>query len=138
MAKQDFYYPVRVRFADTDPMGVVYHARYFEWFEAARTELIRSTGISYKEIEKEGLSLPVIEVHCRYHRVVTYDELIRIKTRLAYFDRVKMRLEYQVCGENDEEIRVAGYTIHCFTNQEGKPVRAPERMIHFFQRVQCQ
>lgn len=137
MAEQDFYYPVRIRFADTDPMGVVYHAKYFEWFEAARTELIRSNGMSYKEIEEEGLSLPVIEAYCRYQRAIVYDELIRIKTQLAHFNRLKIRLEYQVYGENDEEIRVHGYTIHCFMNQQGKPVRAPERIIRFFQRIQC-
>jgi acyl-CoA thioester hydrolase len=83
------------------------------------------------------LSLPVVEAYCRYRKAVTYDELIRIKTRLAHFNRAKIRLEYQVYGENDKEIRIDGYTIHCFTNQEGKPVRAPEHIIHFFQRVQC-
>ena len=138
MVKQNFYYSVRIRFADTDPMGVVYHAKYFEWFEAARTELIRANGMSYKDLDEMGLSLPVIEAYCRYRQAVIYDELIRIKTCLAHFNRVKLRLEYQVFGENDQELRIDGYTVHCFTDSRGKPVRAPEEIIHLFQRIQCQ
>ncbi len=135
MKEQDFCYHVRVRFADTDPMGVVYHARYLEWFEAARTELIRAKGISYKEIEEKGLSLPVIEAFCRYRRSVVYDELIRIETRLTDLDRLKLRMEYQVYGEQEPKLRVEGYTLHCFTNQQGRPVRAPKSMIKFFQQI---
>lgn len=136
MEEQKFCYRVRVRFADTDPMGVVYHARYLEWFEAARTELIRSRGISYKEIEEKGLSLPVIEAFCRYRHSVTYDESIRIETRLTDLDRLRLRMEYQVYGEGDPNLRVEGYTLHCFTNREGRPVRAPKSMIKFFERIQ--
>ena len=135
MEERDFCYRVRVRFADTDPMGVVYHSRYLEWFEAARTELIRAKGISYKEIEEKGLSLPVIEAFCRYRHSVVYDELIRIKTRLTHLDRLKLRMEYQVYGEQDTMLRVDGYTLHCFTNQQGRPVRAPESLIHFFRQI---
>jgi acyl-CoA thioester hydrolase len=134
--EKDFCYFVRVRFADTDPMGVVYHARYLEWFEAARTELIRHKGISYKEIEEKGLSLPVIEAFCRYRHSVTYDELIRIETRLTDLDRLKLRMEYQVYGEQKPTLRVEGYTLHCFTNQQSKPVRAPKSLIQFFEKIQ--
>jgi acyl-CoA thioester hydrolase len=136
MEEQGFYYRVRVRFADTDPMGVVYHARYLEWFEAARTELIRTKGISYKEIEEKGLSLPVIEAFCRYRHSVIYDELIRIETRLTDLDRLRLRMEYRVYGDEDSRLRVEGYTRHCFTNRQGRPVRAPKSLIQFFQKIQ--
>jgi acyl-CoA thioester hydrolase len=138
MVPQDYDYRVRVRFSDTDPMGVVYHAKYLEWFEAARTELIRTCGMSYKMIEEKGFSLPVIEAFCRYRRSVTYDELIRIKTRLTALTRLKLRLDYQVLGEEDTEVRVEGYTLHCFTDRHGKPVRVSKPLMQFFQQIEKQ
>ena len=68
---------VRARYADTDKMGVVYHARYFVWFEAARTELLLAMGMPYRQLEARGIFLPVVEVSCRYRKPVEYDELIR-------------------------------------------------------------
>ena len=118
-------YSVRARYADVDQMGVVYHARYFEWFEAARTELLRSMGISYREPEEGGFFMPVVEARCRYRRSVLYDEVVCISTRVGELSRSKIRLEYIVRGEEEEKIRAEGYTLHCYVNREGRPIRAP-------------
>jgi len=131
MGEGVFVHYERVRYADTDQMGVVYHGRYFEWFEAARTELIREEGMAYRDLEETGVSLPVIEAHCRYRRSVTYDEWIGIETRLSKVSRSRLRLEYRVLGE-DGTVRVEGFTEHCFM-REGRPVRASADIVAFFE-----
>ena len=72
---------VRVRYAETDRMGVVYHANYFVWFEVGRTDLLRHSGWTYREMESEGITLPVIEAHCQYRQSARYDDEIDIGTR---------------------------------------------------------
>ena len=73
---------IRVRYAETDQMGVVYHSNYFPWFESARTEAIRSLGFTYADMEKMGIIMPVVDVHCRYLRPAKYDDLLHIRTTL--------------------------------------------------------
>ena len=135
MNKSEHIHIERVRYADTDQMGVVYHARYFEWFEAARTELMRSMGIAYRQLEEEGIFMPVVEAHCRYRLPLKYDESIRIKTTVGEVTRARIRLEYKVYGENDDRTRGEGYTVHCFVNREGKPTRASDKLLSFFQKT---
>jgi acyl-CoA thioester hydrolase len=121
-----YLYKHRVRYADTDQMGVVYHGRYFEWFEAARTEMIRSRGLSYQEVEKSGIMMPVIEAGCRYSVPVRYDELVGIRVTIRELTRAKIRMEYEVIDEK-KNIRAEGFTLHCFL-KEGRPVRIPESL----------
>lgn len=126
---KSFVYTVRVRYADTDQMGVVYHARYLEWFESARTELLRIAGLPYKSIEDRGFFLPVIEAHCRYQHPVRYDEVVNLTTRLEEINRLKIKLQYQVFVEGDPVQHAEGWTLHCFTGKKGRPVRAPQDLI---------
>ena len=74
--------PIRVRYAETDQMGVVYHSNYFPWFESARAESIRSLGYTYADMERMGIIMPVVDVHCRYLRPAKYDELLNVRTTL--------------------------------------------------------
>ncbi len=127
----EYNHTVRVRYADTDQMGVVYHARYFEWFEAARTEMLRSMGMPYDQFEKQGIFLPVIEAYCRYREPVRYDELVHIRTVLQDVSRLKIKLRYIISGKTKDDYRVDGYTLHCFMNQEGRPVRASNEIVEF-------
>lgn len=127
-----FQYEVRVRYADIDKMGIVYHSRYLEWFEAARTEFLRSKGMTYLDMEKQGLFLPVIEAHCEYKFPVFYDDLIAIQTVLADVSRLKIRLAYTVLSNPERSVKVQGYTIHCFMNEKGTPVRAPKEIFELF------
>lgn len=119
-----FAYRHRVRYADTDQMGVVYHGRYFEWFEAARTEMLRSMGVAYSEVERSGIIMPVIEAVCRYKIPVTYDEVVSVEVRIGELTRAKLRLDYSVKGE-ESRLRASGHTLHCFL-KAGRPVRIPE------------
>ena len=128
-----FRHTIRVRYAHVDRMGVVYHSRYLEWFEAARTEMIRSMGISYKSLEERNILLPVIEAFCRYRRAVLYDELIQIHTSIKEVSRTRIRLGYEVWAEGENTPRAAGYTVHCFMAPSGRPVRAGPEVMTFFQ-----
>ena len=87
---------VRVRYAETDQMGVVYYANYFVWFEVARTDLLRSLGWSYREMEEAGVSLPVIEAHCEYSRPARYDDELEIRTAGRLLSPVRMEFTYEV------------------------------------------
>ncbi len=129
MSQNPFEYVVRVRYADTDQMGVVYHARYLEWFESARTEMLRHADLPYKNLEDQGLFLPVIEVHCRYRLPVRYDEVVNVRTRMEEINRLKIKLKYNLFIEGNPVLRAEGWTLHCFTDKTGKPVRAPQELI---------
>lgn len=132
---EGYIHRIRVRYADTDKMGVVYHGRYFEWFEAARTEMIRDGGMAYSELEAQGISLPVMEARCRYRRSVSYDELVRIRTWMGSVDRAKLVLHYEVMGETDDAVRVEATTVHCFMDGRGRAIRAPKEVLAFFKRM---
>jgi len=105
-------------------MGVAHHAAYLVWFEAARTEYLRSLGFSYRFMEGSGLFLPVVESLCRYRDPVTYDDVLKISTRLQELRRVRITLAYRACKENDT-LSAEGYTVHALLNREGKPIPFP-------------
>ena len=133
MALSSYNHNIRVRYADTDQMGVVYHARYFEWFEAARTEMLRARGKAYDQLEKEGVFLPVIEAYCRYRNPVRYDELIQVKTTIQEVNRLKIRLHYEITDNQDKVQRIEGYTLHCFMDPKGRPIRVSKELLSLFQ-----
>ena len=116
---------IRVRYADTDQMGVAYYARYLEWFEVGRTEMLRAQGLPYAEIEKEKVALPVLEAHCKYRKAVRYDQLLRVVSRLKEIPRASLRIDYEIFDEGDQ-LLAEGYTLHTFINFAGRPVRPPQ------------
>ena len=117
---------IRPRYADTDQMKFVYYAKYFEYFEQARSELLRAIGLPYSEIESHGILIPVIEAHAEYKRPARYDEPIEIMTTLAETPVARIRLEYIVTDQVSGEVVVTGYTEHGFLNAAtGRPTRAP-------------
>jgi len=99
--KDDFIYSHRVRYSDTDKMGIVYHGRYFEWFEAARTELMRVWGMSYNDLENRGISLPVIHASCSYIKPFTYDEIALVRTWIQSVSRSKLVMSYELFTADD-------------------------------------
>jgi acyl-CoA thioester hydrolase len=117
---------VRVRYAETDRMGVVYYANYFVWFEIGRTDWLRETGNSYRAMEEEGIQLPVIEAHCEYRRAATYDDDLEIRTRATMVTPVRIRFDYEIA--RDDETLVVGYTIHAALDGRGRPCRLPPRV----------
>ena len=119
---------IRVRYADTDRMGLVYHANYFIFFEACRSSLIRSLWKPYSLIEEDGYVLLVIEANCRYRKGAGYDDVLNVYARVADFSGSRIRFEYKIYGNNDNKLLVEGYTEHCFADKKGKPRRIPEEL----------
>lgn len=115
---------VRVRYGETDQMGVVYHANYFLYFEEGRTELLRASGLPYRELEKRGIFLVVTDAGCRYRAHATYDEMLRVVTRVAALGKATVRFEYSVTGA-DGRIVSEGHTELAALNAERRPVRLP-------------
>ena len=95
---------VRVLFADTDAMGVVYHTNYIKWFEHGRNEFMRQLGIPYTEVAKLGLNLPLTKVTCNYHKFASYDQVLTIETKFDYIKRASIRFNSRVCDENKENL----------------------------------
>lgn len=119
---------VRVRYADTDQMGVVYYANYLIWFEVGRTELLRTRGWSYREMEAAGVGLPVIEAACTYHRSSQYDDELEIRTTAALISPVRLRFDYEIARCQDGARIVSGSTLHAAVNSGGRPCRLPGRL----------
>ena len=116
---------IRVIYGDTDNMGFAYHANYFRWFEAARTEMFREWGLPYREIEEKGYFLPVSEAHCKFLSPLQYDDLVEIETTLDKTVKAGMKFNYRVFVNNNDTIAAEGFTIHPCLNSQNKVVRPP-------------
>jgi acyl-CoA thioester hydrolase len=123
---------VRVRYAETDKMGVVYYANYFVWFEVARADLLRTLGWSYREMEHAGVSLPVIEAHCEYHRPARYDDELTVRAEGRLLSPIRMEFIYQVTRADDEVLAASGRTVHAALDPTGRPCRLPDRIRQVF------
>ena len=119
---------LRVRYAETDQMGVVYYANYLVWFEVARTDLLRQLGWSYREMEESGVVLPVIEVECRYRRPARYDDEMEIRTEGRVTSPVRMEFQYEVRVKGDADVIASGRTAHAAVGRDGRPCRLPVRV----------
>jgi acyl-CoA thioester hydrolase len=126
---------IRVRYADTDQMKFVYYAKYFEYFEQGRSDLLRDIGLPYPQIEEMGLFLPVIEAHAKYKRAARYDDLLHVVTYFREIPIARIRLEYEVYKDGESDPLVVGYTVHTFVNAvSGKPTRAPAQFIEAIEK----
>ncbi|MBA2260135.1 MAG: acyl-CoA thioesterase [Acidobacteria bacterium] len=123
---------LRVRYAETDKMGVVYYANYLVWFEVARADLLRSLGWSYREMEGAGVILPVIEAHCEYQRPARYDDEIEVRTEGVMLSPVRMQFNYTVLRRADGVVAAEGRTVHASVTTEGRPCRLPGRIREVF------
>jgi acyl-CoA thioester hydrolase len=116
--------PVRVRYAETDQMGVVYYANYFVWFEIGRTDLLRTMGSTYRQLEAEGLTLPVIEASCQYVAPCLYDDELVIVTRGRLLSPIRVAFSYAV-ERPDGSVAARGRTEHAAIGRDGRPQRLP-------------
>jgi acyl-CoA thioester hydrolase len=116
---------VRVTYAETDAMGIVYYANYLRWLEVGRTELMRSLGIAYKEMEDRGAFLPVSEVFCKYHVPARYDDILIIETTVDFLRRASIQFSYRILRKSDGTLLITGSTLHAFVDREGKIVKVP-------------
>jgi acyl-CoA thioester hydrolase len=114
---------VTVRYAETDMMGVVYHANYLPWFEVGRTTLLKELGVPYRALEEEGFRLPVLEVSAKYLRPAVYDDTLEVVTTLAERPLLRVKLDYEV--RRGTELLATGSTTHAFVDRQGRPARPP-------------
>jgi acyl-CoA thioester hydrolase len=124
---------LRVRYAETDQMGVVYHANFLVWFEIGRTDFCRQRGFAYKEMEEtDGLYIMVAEVRCRYKAPARYDDEILVRTCLKEFRRRVLVFRYEVLRPLTDELLAEGETVHVITDREGRPRSAPDKYRELF------
>jgi acyl-CoA thioester hydrolase len=117
---------LRVRYAETDQMGVAWHGQFFAWFEVGRTDLLRNHGCTYRQLEEQGLRFPVVEAQARYIRPALYDDLIEVRTRLTSLGHVRLAFAYEVHREGTVGPLAVGSTVHASLDREGRPRRLPD------------
>ena len=119
---------VRVRYAETDQMGVVYHANYLVWFEVGRVELMRALGVEYKKMEiEDDCHIVVADAHCRYQQSARYDDVVRIRTRIAESRNRIVKFAYEVFRDADGELLANGDTTHIICGSNGRPKLLPQK-----------
>lgn len=118
---------IRVRYADTDQMGIANNSMYLTWFEVGRVELLRARGLTYRGIEDAGYFLPVIEAGIKYLKPARYDDVLTVESRVAKCTRLRIRMEYRIFC--DGKTIVTGFTEHVFTDRDLRPCRIPETVI---------
>jgi acyl-CoA thioester hydrolase len=121
---------VRVRYAETDKMGVVYYANYLIWFEIGRTDWLRDSGWTYRSMEEDGTQLPVIEAHCEYRQGARYDDEVSVRTRAHKLSPVRIRFDYEIV--RGDQVLATGHTVHATIDMQGRPVRMPDRVKDLF------
>ena len=120
---------IRVRYAETDQMGVAYYANYLVWFEVGRSEFCRKRGFRYADLEALGYKLVVTDVHCRYRNSARYDETVTIRTRLKGINRRMITFGYQILRKEKEEVIAEGETRHICLDSNGKTKSLPEEFL---------
>jgi acyl-CoA thioester hydrolase len=122
---RDYEFSVRVRYAETDQMGVVYHGNYAQYFEMGRVEWLRNLGISYKWMEENGVMLPVVSLQMNYKKPARYDDLLRVKTILKSQTSVKIEFDYEIYNE-ENNLLTTGYSMLVFVDMKtGRPMVPP-------------
>ena len=120
---------LRVRYSETDQMGYVYYGNYAQYFEVARVESLRSLGITYKELEEEGILLPVLDFSIKYFKPAFYDDLLSIKVMIPVLPATRIIFEYETSNQSEEIINKATTTLVFIKKQSGKPCIAPDDVI---------
>jgi acyl-CoA thioester hydrolase len=120
---------LRVRYGETDQMGVVYHGNYAQYLEMGRVEWLRALGISYKKMEESGLILPVISLQINFKKSAVYDEQIRVVTRLKSSPLVKIEFEYEIYNESDEILATANTVLAFMDRETNRPTRCPKYLL---------
>jgi acyl-CoA thioester hydrolase len=130
---------VRVRYAETDQMGVVYYGNYFTWFEVGRIELMRSLGFEYKRMEiEDDCFIVVAEASCRYRQSAKYDELLRVRTRIAQTGNRVVKYAYEILRDADNALLATGETTHVICGKDGKPKQLPQKYREKFRVLATQ
>jgi acyl-CoA thioester hydrolase len=120
---------VRVRYGETDQMGVVYHGSYVPYFEIGRVEWLRNKGVSYKDMEQNGIALPIVSMHLNYKKPAKYDDLLTIHTKLKNYSGVKIEFDCEIRNENEELLTTAHFILVFVDVNSGKPTTPPQYIL---------
>jgi len=124
---------IRVRYAETDQMGVVYHGNYFTWFEVGRVDFCRQLGFEYKNMEAEDDSYIVVaDAHCRFKRPARFDDLLVVRTKVLASQRRTVKFGYEIVHQESREVLATGDTLHVFCDRQGRPKSLPEKYRKYF------
>lgn len=125
---------LRVRYSETDQMGTFYNSRALEWFECGRTELLRSLGLAYAEMEQRGVLLPLVEAHVQYRGRARYDDLLRITASAAMAGKASIRFDVNIEQAESKAPVASGYTVHALVDPSGRPIRPPDWFLRPFEK----
>lgn len=118
---------IKVRYNETDQMGVVYHGNYFTWFDIGRTGFLGSIGLPYDQLEDDGVLLPVIEANCKYKKPAKYGDELIIIAELAKLKGIRIQFDYEIYRKKDNTLLAEGYTLHAFVDKELKPMNIKKK-----------
>ena len=129
MKELHFDYTLRTRYAETDQMGVVYYGNYPQYLELGRVEWLRAIGLTYKEMEAEGIMMPVVSLQIQYKKPALYDELIAIRTKLKDLPSTKIEFDYEILNEKGELLSTANTILVFVDAKTFRPIRCPEKVL---------
>lgn len=127
---------VRVIFADTDAMGVVYHSNYLKWFESVRNEFLRALSYPHTLLDEMGIWFPVMEAHCNYKAPAKYDEVIIVRTKIAELKAASIKMSYEIFNEETGSLLVTGYTRSGITDHNLKPINIRKKFPDFYKAME--
>jgi acyl-CoA thioester hydrolase len=131
---KSFETKIRVEYHHTDQMGIVHHSNYIKFFEVARTEWLRAAGLTYKEMERRGVMMPIVDVAVKYRQPAYYDELISVTAFVDEFPMARMCFRYQIKGEDGRDIASGSTTLGFIDSQTRRPQRAPQWLMEVLER----
>ncbi len=129
-----YNFPIKIYYKDVDKMGIVYYSRYFEFFEIARTELLKSIGLSLVSMEGRGVYLPVISAHCKYRLALKLEQEAYINVQICKFPKSKLKILYTISTSFSKGACANGYTEHAFLNDVGMPTRPPKFFLMLLEK----
>lgn len=127
---------LRVRYADTDRMGVVYYSNYAVFYEVARTEMFRALGVAYSDLEKKGVALPVVELVSHYHKSARYDDLLTLEAYIEELPTAKIKIAYRIVAEDGTLMNDGTTTLVFVSMESGRPMRAPKEVLDALEQHQ--
>lgn len=128
---------ITVRYAETDQMGIAHHSNYAVWFEAGRTDLIKASGMTYSDMEKHGVIVPLLSLECHYKKAAFYEDELIIESRLTKVTNTKLKFEYRVLKEDTQELISTGKTVHGMVAHDLTPIRMKKEQPQIFAMLQA-
>lgn len=132
---KSFEHKIRVEYHHTDQMGVVHHSNYVKFFEAARTEWLRAIGLTYAEMERRGVMMPIVEVNVKYKHPALYDELITVRAIVDEMPMARMTFRYEITGEDGREVATGSTTLGFIDRETRRPQRAPKWLMEVLENI---